>query len=201
MKHILTSLMFFWTTFLFGTDPMLIIIRHGQARSNVENMFNSNPLSPNYTVSHLTETGRKEVLDTSARLRAEGFNNDNIQAVYVSPLPRTQETADLLAESGLFALDKIIVDKRLIELQAGDLEGNKMLAKWNDDEAKKYHAETTEEVDKRVGEFLSDIKSMHPKGNIVVVTHNAVAIELQYLLSKQKIPFGLAEAKILPFSQ
>src|ERR1700691_1082784 len=109
---------------LYSIEQQLIVIRHGEAGNNIEKVYNSNPENPNYKIFNLTQAGILATQKTAKDLIAQGFSNDNIAAVFVSPLPRTKQTADVLVQQGLVSKDKLILDKRLIELNAGELEGN-----------------------------------------------------------------------------
>jgi broad specificity phosphatase PhoE len=177
---------FLFALSLWGVDcttpQKLIIIRHGESDHNVNHVYNSNPAHPSYTPSHLTESGKETVKQTAKKLLKEGFNNKNITHVYVSPLPRTIETANLLAQMGLFSKDKIVIDRKLIEIQAGNLEGLPEGPPWNDQKAYKYHAETPSHVAHRVDLFYKKLKEENPCGNVIVVTHGIITIYLKKLL-------------------
>ncbi len=142
---------------LHSMEQQLIVIRHGEAGNNIEKVYNSNPENPNYKIFNLTEAGILATQKTAKDLIAQGFSNDNIAAVFVSPLPRTKQTADILVQQGLVSKDKIILDKRLIELNAGDLEGKPTFPNWKPSFAKDYHAESEEQVKNRVKEFYDSI--------------------------------------------
>ena len=77
----------------------------------------------------LTEEGQKQSRDLAKELLAQGFNNNNILYVFVSPLPRTRQTADALVKSGVVSKDKVIADNRLIEMQCGNLEREATIAR------------------------------------------------------------------------
>ena len=108
----------FLTFSFYSMEQQLIVIRHGEAGNNIEKVYNSNPENPNYKIFNLTEAGILATQKTAKDLIAQGFSNDNIAAVFVSPLPRTKQTADILVQQGLVSKNKIILDKRLIELNA-----------------------------------------------------------------------------------
>ncbi len=167
-------------------NQQLIIIRHGEAVNNTEGVYNSNPDHPNYMLVNLTAEGKKQVARTALRLLAEGFDKENIVAVYVSPLPRTKQTADVLVQSGLISRDKIIIDKRLIEIQVGNLEGKPVFPTWDPSYVKKYNAESAEHLMARIQDFYNDILKKYPTGNIMAVTHAPPAQDLIELTTGQK---------------
>jgi broad specificity phosphatase PhoE len=180
-----------------STSPQkLILIRHGEADHNVSHVYNSNPAHPNYSPSHLTINGKETVKETAKKLLADGFNNENIARVYVSPLPRTAETANLLASCGLFSKDKITFDQKLIEIEAGNLEGLEQGPYWNDETAYKYHAETPSQVSHRINIFYKNLREEIPCGNVIVITHGIVTIELKKLLKVSPVILQPGKAEI-----
>jgi broad specificity phosphatase PhoE len=186
---------------IYSSDQQLIVIRHGEAGNNIEKVYNSNPENPNYKPFNLTKAGIQTTQKTAKDLIAKGFSNDNIAAVYVSPLPRTQQTADILVQQGLVSKDKIITDKRLIELNAGDLEGKPTFSEWKPSFAKDYHAESDEQVKNRVKEFYDSIQNKYPRGNIIVITHGTPAQDLITLVTQKVSKLNPGEAKVIPLRQ
>lgn len=194
-------LMFFLSAFslsLHSMEQQLIVIRHGEAGNNIEKVYNSNPENPNYKIFNLTEAGILATQKTAKDLMAQGFSNDNIAAVFVSPLPRTKQTADILVQQGLVSKDKLILDKHLIELNAGDLEGKPTFPNWKPSFAKDYHAESEEQVKNRIKEFYDSILDKYPQGNIIVVTHALASQDLIELISHQIVKLNPGEAKVVP---
>lgn len=202
MRHFWGFLLgLFLTTLAFSQDApnqMLIVVRHGEAVNNTEAVYNSNPDHPNYMLVSLTAKGKKQVANTAQDLLTKGFNKDNIVAVYVSPLPRAIQTADVLAQAGLISRDKIMTDKRLIEIQVGDLEGKPVFPTWEPSYTKKYHAETAEHLMNRVQDFYSSILKLYPTGNILVVTHAMPANDLIEIASGQQVAIGTGDAIVVP---
>jgi broad specificity phosphatase PhoE len=186
---------------LHAMEQQLIVVRHGEAGNNIEKVYNSNPENPGYKTFDLTGAGILAIQKTAKDLIAQGFSNDNIVAVFVSPLPRTKQTADILVQQGLVSKDKIILDKRLIELNAGDLEGKPTFAAWKPSFAKDYHAESEEQVKKRVKEFYDSILKQYPQGNIIVVTHALASQDLIELVTHQIVKLNPGEVKVVPLRQ
>lgn len=186
---------------LHSIEQQLIVIRHGEAGNNIEKVYNSNPENPNYKIYNLTAVGILAIQKTAKNLMAQGFSNDNIAAVYVSPLPRTEQTADILVQEGLVSKDKIILDKRLIELNAGELEGKPTFAEWKSSFSSDYHAESEEQVKKRVKEFYESILEKYPQGNIIVVTHALASQDLIELVTHQIVKLNPGDAKVVPLRQ
>ena len=205
MKFINTFLLtIFFSAFslsLHSMEQQLIVIRHGEAGNNIEKVYNSNPENTNYKIFDLTEAGILATQKTAKDLIARGFSNDNIAAVFVSPLPRTKQTADILVQQGLVSKDKIILDKRLIELNAGDLEGKPTFPNWKPSFAKDYHAESEEQVKNRIKEFYDSILDQYPQGNIIVVTHALAAQDLMELVTHKIVKLNPGEAKVVALRQ
>lgn len=160
----------------------IIIVRHGESEHNVLDIYNSNPRHPQYQPSHLTPEGIRKTIETSHQLIDQGFNPSTIDAVYVSPLPRTQETAHILAREGLFSIENIIVDARLLELQVGDLEGKPIIRPWDNSLGDKYHTEPDQMIRKRLKNFIECIQHDAHSKNIVIVTHGVIAQRLMMMM-------------------
>jgi broad specificity phosphatase PhoE len=96
----------------------LLLLRHGESTANEVNRFAGEIDAP------LTELGQAQ-----ARVAAEKWFGGDVDRVYVSPLRRTRETADIVMEGvGLTASEspEILFDDRLRERQFGDFTlGNK----------------------------------------------------------------------------
>ena len=153
----------------------IVLIRHGESTANA--------LSPENAIfcgrfdCPLTEKGEDEA--RSLRGRAELENAD---AVFVSPLRRTVQTAVL------FGAENIITDARLTERTMGDFDGRKVreimenpaYRRYFEDENYKYfrasftqsapHGESYADVSRRAEDFLRDVKSRGYR-KIVVVSH------------------------------
>ena len=181
----------------------IIIIRHGQGTHNLEGLYNSNPNNPNYTVANLTEEGKKQVERSAKKLLSYGINKNNVSKIYVSPLPRTVQTAEILIKNGVASSDKMLIDKRLIERQTGSREGH-ISKEFNYDEingdyskAHSYGGETAEDVRRRISAFHTEIKKLGKNQNIVVVTHETPSSELINIISGKNTHLDTAGFEIL----
>lgn len=179
----------------------LLIIRHGEGTHNIHKVYNSNPSHPQYKPAFLTEKGRAQVRATAAKLIAQGFNDEDIAAVIVSPLPRAKQTAEILQDSGLFNKHKISIDFKLIEVQAGDREGKPHSDfpgdPWNVSQAESYFGENDRQVRERIQNLIADLMQTHKEGHILLVTHGTPALEIIKLFKNEKVRLNTAEAKIL----
>ncbi|MBI5004863.1 MAG: class I tRNA ligase family protein [Candidatus Lloydbacteria bacterium] len=146
-----------------------ILIRHGEAEHNKENVLSGNPATPH----HLTEKGKGEV-----KAAAEKLKDKKIDFIFTSPFVRAKETADILAETlGLSGAD-IIEDNRLRELVTGDLDGKPVSvyhSYFSSPEEKFYkptpHGETLLDMKRRVMEFISETDAAYDGKTILIVTH------------------------------
>jgi len=146
--------------------------RHGEADKNLLNIVNSDNTNP----SPLTLKGRENVDNT-----AEILKKEKIDFIFVSPLLRTQETAEILAEKLGVAKENIITDDRLKEIQTGEFNGRPI------QEYRGYFSDFKErftkapkggenfmDVKDRVGELLYEVDSMYANKNILFVSHEDV---------------------------
>jgi isoleucyl-tRNA synthetase len=145
-----------------------VIMRHGEADHNLENRASDSNNSP----SHLTQKGK----DNCARV-GESFANQKFDAIYASPLFRTKETAEIVAEKIGFPKENIIFDERIREVQTG-FDGRPIedYRKYFFSNSEKYDkaapgGETLLDLKKRTGSFLKEIDSQNEGKRILVVTH------------------------------
>lgn len=171
----------------------LVLIRHGVSEHNravqivkedgsvsYNYRFNSNPGHPNYRVSNLLEEGKVKLAETANKLYTNGIHAINTTA-YVSPLPRTQQSAEILIQHGVIN-EAYTTDHRIIEVQAGELEGKFGLhpethqqVSRKDKDANQY--EQREMVAVRVKDFILSMQnsiSGTDTKNIVIVSHDSV---------------------------
>jgi 2,3-bisphosphoglycerate-dependent phosphoglycerate mutase len=146
-------------------------MRHGQADNNVNRI-----LVGRYIESHLTEYGKQQVADTSKYLK-----NVPIEKVYVSPVTRTVETAEIVCK--LLGMNYEI-DERLYEIELGKLvgmhfeeiihkHGNLFLKFYNEDDAMlaRYGVESFASVKSRVKHLLDEIINIQQDKNVLLITH------------------------------
>ena len=102
---------------------LVLFMRHGQADSNINRI-----LAGRHLESHLTDLGRQQVMDCAKQL----MKSIAIEKVYVSPVIRTVETAQLVCEG---PGTDYVIDKRLYETEMGKLVGmnyEEITAKYGD---------------------------------------------------------------------
>ncbi|MDP3881153.1 MAG: class I tRNA ligase family protein [bacterium] len=146
------------------------LMRHTQARANVENVIASGPETSPETTSELTEKGRADAEKLAKKLKKE-----KIDLIFASPYKRTQDTAKIIAkELGI----EIITDNRLEELKTG-------VFSWRP--ISEFHAyfksrkerfskapeggENWNELRRRLINFYKEIDKKHQGKNILIVSH------------------------------
>lgn len=192
------------TAYAFS-ERHLIIIRHAECESHVKGKYNSNPKHPHYKPAHLTPQGKKQAVGAAERLLLHGIDNRSIAAVYISPLPGARETAEIIAQYGVFNEDKIYIAEPLIEVQAGDLEGQDISKidrdKWYTslENHQKYELETNFNVRKRMLNFYDEVEKKHAQGHVIFITHGVPAMELLQDIVQIEVKLNFADIYLLPF--
>ena len=147
----------------------LIVMRHGEAVHNLKHLMVSSK-SPGI---YLTEKGMAQVEDSAKNLHGE-----RIDCIYVSPVYRTLQTAQLTAMELKIPYDRIFIDERLREQYFGSFEGStseEYIAHFSKREDVLVYAvplgESGAEVLLRTEDFLRNIVSKHYNETILIVTH------------------------------
>jgi len=192
-------------TLLALKERHLVIINSAEAENDVSDHFNTDPHNGHYKPSNLTEKGRTQSKQIAELLLNYGFDNRNIVAVYVSPLPRAAQTADVLASIGVFSKDKIHKENRLSEAKAGERE-NLSKSQFSKDswfvtsqEAKSFGGESNEKVKERMLSLYDETFKKYPKGgHVIFITHAVPAIELIDSLTKNRVKLQTAQVYLVP---
>lgn len=148
----------------------LLLIRHGQTIDNVRGVLGAVIPGPG-----LTELGREQAEAVPA-----GLESEEIEAVYVSAMVRTQETAGPLARAR--SLDINVIDG-IHEILAGDLEQRSdkeaiqryvsTVISWRRDLTSHIPGgESGTEFFDRFDTAINRISSIH-RGTVAVVSHGA----------------------------
>ena len=153
----------------------LLLIRHGQALSNVSRTLTS---YPEKVPRPLSEQGRVEVQKT-----AESLKGTPIDVLIASPLTRTQETAKIISE---VVGAEVQTDERLRETDFGIYDNTSYLQfftryphpwlrrRMN----KESRAEGLEDVRVRAKDFLRSVQEEYAGKTVAVVTHADVIREM-----------------------
>lgn len=140
---------------------VIYFVRHGQVDNPNQIKYGRLPGFP------LTPKGRQEVLQTAQKLK-----NKDVEAIFASPLLRTKETAEVIAQKLNLPIN---YDDRLLEHDHGrytgvPIEEFKRMEYWRDG------AETLEQSGNRVLDFLDEIKSQNKYQTIAVVSHGGPVV-------------------------
>ena len=92
---------------------LFIIIRHGQSEANAQNLIASTLETAEHNYG-LTDYGRNQVRASAAQIQANHLPANQPLKIVVSPLLRTRQTAEVLAQE-LGYTDEITIDHRFIE--------------------------------------------------------------------------------------
>ena len=143
-----------------------IALRHGESENNCKSILSSaregNPLTPK---------GKEEVLQAANQLKEKKPTR-----IYASPLLRTRETAEIVADILGLSKDAIVYDDRLRELSFGAFE-DKPLQDWlaSRENASftdaRDGAESYQEAKQRFGAVLEELEKNHVNETILIVTH------------------------------
>lgn len=137
-----------------GSNEVLLV-RHGETDDNAAARFQGQRDTP------LNDRGREQ-----SRALAHGLREEDLRALYASPLRRASETARIVGE--LLGLDAVI-DGRLMEADAGDWSGRLIAdvtaqapeewARWRraDPTFRFPGGESVAEQSARVGAALADV--------------------------------------------
>ncbi len=149
-----------------------ILIRHGQTEWNRAERFRGHADIP------LNDTGKTQGEKVAAFLA-----NDKIDAIYASPLHRTVQTAQPLADT--HHLDVVKSDE-LIDMDVGALEGltieearqsfPEVMDKWVNapGHVKFPKGEAMKSVRSRIEKLLSELVVKYPDQTVALVTHRII---------------------------
>lgn len=146
--------------------------RHGETEWNKAGKMQGWGDSP------LTKEGERAAYQLNERLKDTQFDN-----VYTSPSGRTLQTAKIITGSH----HSFIKDDRLKEINLGTWEGktkDEVIQMYSEQYVESfwkqphlYEPEIGEsfcDVEKRVNEFLTELKRSHHSGNVLLVTHTVI---------------------------
>ncbi len=151
----------------------MFVIRHGETEWNLKGLYQGQ------TDTNLTERGIRQ-----AELTADALSKIKFEAIYSSPLKRAKDTAQKIAEKT--GNKEIRVIDNLTEISHGLWEGKtyeevqkeypNLLKMWrlNPAEVVMPQGESLSDVKERLIKALSIIFFETPKGNVCIVSHDAV---------------------------
>ena len=151
-----------------GSRNKYILLRHGEAESNKNNIINSSVKNKN--LYPLTLKGKVEAEKAAGKLKKVG-----VDLIFASDFIRTKETAEIVGNT----LDlKVNLDKRLREINTGTFDGGRpeKYRSYFVNIAEKFtktppKGENLRDVTRRMWEFLSEMEKKHENKTILIVTH------------------------------
>ena len=162
------------------------VLRHAESEGNVTPRYQG--LVPG---TDLTTNGKKQAKQT-----AEGLRSTNVTYIYCSPLARTRQTAQAIADA---TGAELIVDDRLREVGFGDYEGKSVdFSDLTFIKARRAHKietgkvesiyhfpgmETWSGVQGRIKSFNDEILTRHRGEHIVIVTHADPALNFKHFFT------------------
>ncbi|MEK7604427.1 MAG: class I tRNA ligase family protein [Patescibacteria group bacterium] len=151
------------------------VMRHGESENNLLQIASCD-LGPAYGI---TERGKEQ-----SQVVAEKLSTKHIDHIYASPLRRTRETAEYIAEQLGFDKSSIRYDTRLREfgfgeLNEGPIDAFTLFRTTHAYDEKIPGGESYQDVKKRVGEFINEIEATQSGKNVLIVTHGAGVEMLQ----------------------
>ncbi|HEY4527978.1 MAG TPA: class I tRNA ligase family protein, partial [Candidatus Paceibacterota bacterium] len=148
----------------------LVVMRHGQALHNVENLIN--PVSPeNDRKNILTEKGRRD-----AAVAGEKLKKEKIEVIVSSPSWRAHETARIVGE--IIGVREVETIPELYDIMTGEFEGKpisefeKAFSNFEERFWKKPEgAENLRELRARAMKAIKDIREKYAGKKILLVSH------------------------------
>ena len=171
----------------------LIFLRHGEATDNVKELISDKEIY----WSLLTSKGISDVKESIKLLPSD------IDIMYVSPLPRTIETAH-------FVFDKypnidVIIDDRIREIQYGKYSHCKNNSELDETRKRQIegdflirfgdYGENKLEIEKRLSQFLIDV-SKTKNSNILIISHGSIISYMKRLLNLKSSHIKKGEVEI-----
>lgn len=160
----------------------LIFLRHGEATDNVKELISDREIY----WSVLTEQGKQSVQDSIKNLPNE------INKIYVSPFPRTIETAHYVYEK--YPLADVVIDNRIREIYYGKYSHQKNNEELDEVRKKQIagdyfirfgkFGENKLDIETRLCDFLNDLnKNNEINSTIVIVSHGSVISYMKRILN------------------
>lgn len=154
-----------------------LLVRHGECVANVENVF-----AGQKNDSPLTEKGYQQ-----AREAARNLNGKNVSRIIASPLARTKQSAETIAEEIGFPKENIEYEPRIMEYDMGAITSQPRHAITSMELISAEGAEDVERFLERIcGGIIENAKNSDNEV-ILFVTHAGVARMISCALSGKKL--------------
>ena len=148
----------------------LFVVRHGQTNYNLKHLCNDDPKVD----VHLTEEGTKQ-----AEIIANKLKDIKFDAVFISEIPRTRETAEIINKNLKLKVDSRINDRKT-GLEGGTTSDFNEIMKDDLFNKKINDGESFQEEKKRVFSFLDELSKLDYKNVLIVSHHETIKIITGY---------------------
>ncbi len=160
----------------------LIFLRHGEATDNVKELISDKEIY----WSILTEKGKESILESIEYLPSK------IDKIYVSPFPRTIQTANFVFKK--YPKTEVVIENRIHEISNGKYSGKKnnddldntRINQINGDFFVRFgeYGENKFEIESRLCEFLNDVyKNNFKENTILIVSHGSIISYMKRILN------------------
>ena len=152
-------------------------MRHG------ETVWNYKGIIQGRSNNRLSENGKKQVEE-----QAEKLKDINFDMIFVSPLMRTIQTANIVNK---YHKMNLIKDERIIEINQGLFTGRKKNSLTDEEiiikkeQPESAGIETQQKIYERVKDFYECLVNNYIDKRILVVTHRGIAKTLYYIINNK----------------
>ena len=173
----------------------IIFMRHGEATDNIKELISDKEIY----WSVLTENGEKIVRETVASLP------EKIDKIYVSPLPRTIQTAHLVM--GKYPNVEYVIDDRIREINHGKYSGQKNNEDLDRTRERQVagdyfvrfgeYGENKLDIELRLTKFLKDIfKTNFKNSTLMIISHGSITSFMKRILNLKSPHIKTGKAEI-----
>ncbi len=160
----------------------IIFMRHGEATDNVNELISDKEIY----WSVLTKKGKNIVLESIENLPKK------VDKIYVSPFPRTIETAHFVSKK--FPKTEVIIEKRLHEIYHGKYSGQKNNEDLDNTRLKQIdgdyfvrfgeYGENKFDIETRLCDFLNDVyKNNFDDNTVIIISHGSITSYMKRILN------------------
>ena len=160
----------------------IIFMRHGEATDNVKEIISDKEIY----WSILTDKGEKSVIESINKLKSD------INKIYVSPLPRTIQTAHYVYNK--YPKIEFIIENRIREINNGKYSGQKNNEELDNARLKQIDGdyfirfgdfgENKFEIESRLCTFLIDVcNNNFEEDTIMIVSHGSIISSIKRILN------------------
>lgn len=148
------------------------VMRHGGSEANLNGEVSCRVED----VDHLTEGGRKQVLNSVQELK-----DKKIDLIISSDFLRTKETAEIIKHELNIEDVNLVFEKKLREFNVGTFDGKTWNEYYDSREQKDWYSyipqsgESCKNVKFRMTDFLYEIEKKYQGKNILIITHEGPA--------------------------